>query len=157
MSEFDTMRELSPSETHLLVLWPAARVKEREILDDVARHVDVVAVRELAWPVPPEEGFKKFYGAKLEVASGKVASCGGGAFLLVVVKDRKPRYGMMETSRGCERVNLRLFAMKSRYRRWTGGGHKVHASNTPEEARRDLFLLTGYTAAEWSSGNPPQE
>ncbi len=141
-------------ELHLLVLWEKARVEEARILADVARHVEIVARMELAWPGDPVDCFGRFYGAKLAEAAGKVKICGGGPFLLVVVRDRRPRYGWRETSRGGERVNLRLFAMKARYRAWTGGGHRVHTTNSPAETRRDLFLLTGRSVDEWVSDGP---
>ena len=141
-------------ELHLVVLWEAARVCEDRILADISRHVEIVAKVELAWPGDATECFGRFYGAKLQAAAGKTAQCGGGPFLLVVVRDAKPRYGWRETSRGSELVNLRMFAMKSRYRAWTGGGHKVHTTNSPDETRRDVLLLTGRTAGEWASGAP---
>ena len=143
-----------PSEIHLIVLWEKARVQEARILADVVRHVDIVAQVELAWPGAPVDCYGRFYGAKLQEAEGKVAICGGGPFLLLVVRDRRPRYGWRETSRGGERVNLRLFAMKARYRAWTGGGHRVHTTNSPAETRRDIFLLTGRTLEEWREGIP---
>ena len=139
-------------ELHLVVLWEKARECEERILADIARHVEVVARLELSWPGDPTECFGRFYGAKLREAAGKTALCGGGPFLAVLVRDTRPRYGWRETSRGSELVNLRLFAMKSRYREWTGGGHKVHTTNSPDEARRDIFLLTGRTVAEWAGG-----
>ena len=105
---------------------------EDRILADISRHVEIVAKVELAWPGDATECFGRFYGAKLQAAAGKTAQCGGGPFLLVVVRDAKPRYGWRETSRGSELVNLRMFAMKSRYRAWTGGGHKVHTTNSPD-------------------------
>ena len=155
MTECDMEKDMNvESELHLIVLWENARGEEARILTDIGRHVEIVAKAELAWPGDPIECFGRFYGAKLPEAAGKVKVCGGGPFLLIVVRDRRPRYGWRETSRGCERVNLRLFAMKGRYRAWTGGGHRVHTSNSPEETRRDIFLLTGHTAAEWANGAP---
>ena len=144
---------MSP-EMHLIVLWEKARTEEGRILEDVARHVEIVAKAELAWPGDPVECFGRFYGAKLQEADGKVLVCGGGPFLLLVVRDRSPRYGWRETSRGGELVNLRLFEMKARYREWTGGGHRVHTTNSTAETRRDIFLLTGRTLAEWEGGVP---
>ena len=139
-------------ELHLVVLWEKARECEERILADIPRHVEVVAKLELSWPGDPTECFGRFYGAKLREAAGKTALCGGGPFLAILVRDTRPRYGWRETSRGSELVNLRLFAMKSRYRAWTGGGHKVHTTNSPDEARRDIFLLTGRTADDWNRG-----
>ncbi len=141
-------------ELHLIVLWEKARTEEERILADVARHVEIVAKVELSWPDDPVDSFGRFYGAKLAEAVGKVTLCGGGPFLLVVVRDRRPRYGWRETSRGGELVNLRLFAMKARYRTWTGGGHRVHTTNSPTETRRDIFLLTGCRIDEWVGGVP---
>ena len=142
------------SELHLVVLWEKARECEAKILDDIANHVEIVAKVELSWPGDATECYGRFYGAKLREAAGKTLVCGAGPFLVVVVRDAKPRYGWRETSRGSEFVNLRLFAMKSRYRAWTGGGHRVHTTNSQEETRRDIYLLTGRTAEEWSSGVP---
>lgn len=142
------------SELHLVVLWEKARVCEARILEDLAREVEIVATLELAWPGDPTDDYGRFYGAKLQEAAGKTAICGGGPFLLVVVRDRDPHYGWRETSRGSELVNLRLFGLKARYRDWTGGGHRVHTTNSPEETRRDIYLLTGHTADEWEKGAP---
>ena len=141
-------------ELHLVVLWEKARDAEERILEDIARHVEIVAKRELEWPGDATECYGRFYGAKLKEAAGKTSVCGAGPFLVVVVRDAKPRYGWRETSRGCEQVNLRLFSMKSRYRSWTGGGHRVHTTNSPEETRRDIFLLTGHSVDEWERGVP---
>ena len=141
-------------ELHLIVLWEKARTEEARILDDIARHVEIVSKVELSWPGDPVDCFGRFYGAKLAEAAGKVKVCGAGPFLLVVVRDRRPRYGWRETSRGGELVNLRLFAMKSRYRVWTGGGHRIHTTKSPDETRRDLFLLTGRRVDEWQAGTP---
>ncbi len=141
-------------ELHLIVLWEKARAEEDRILADIARHVEIVAKVELSWPGDAVDCYGRFYGAKLLEAAGKVKICGDGPFLLVVVRDRRPRYGWRETSRGGELVNLRLFAMKSRYRAWTGGGHRVHTSNSPAETRRDIFLLTGRRMEEWKDGAP---
>lgn len=145
----------SKGELHLIVLWEKARVCEDRILADISRHVEVVAKVELSWPDDATECYGRFYGAKLKEAAGKTSVCGAGPFLLVIVRDQKPRYGWRETSRGCELVNLRMFAMKSRYRSWTGGGHRVHTTNSPEETRRDIFLLTGRSAAEWEHDVSP--
>lgn len=137
------MREL-----HLIVLWERARACEDRIVEDIRRHVRIVASFTQTWPGDPREGYARFYGAKAALAAGKVESCGGGAFRVVIVCDERPRYGWRKTSRGTESVSLRLFAMKKRYRAWAGG-HTVHATNSPAEAERDIFLLTGRRVADW--------
>lgn len=142
------------SELHLVVLWEFARGEEKRILEDLPRHVEVFHTEVLRWPGDPKACFGRFYGANLADASGKVLTCGGGPFRLIVVRDNAPRYGLVETSRGLESANLNLFELKTLYREWTGGGHKVHTTNTVAEAEHDIFFLTGHTAAEWASGRP---
>lgn len=143
------------SELHLIVLWEFARREEQRILDDLHGRLDVIHTEILTWPGDPEACFRRFYGANLADAHGKVRTCGGGAFRLVVVRDNNPRDGLVETSRGVECANLNLFGLKALYREWTGGGHKVHTTNTAAEFARDIYLLTGHAASEWSDGPPP--
>ncbi len=135
-------------ELHLIVLWERARACEDRIVADIRRHVRVVASFTETWPCDPRDGYARFYGAKAALAAGKVESCGGGAFRVLIVCDARPRYGWRKTSRGTECVNLRLFAMKKRYRAWAGG-HNVHSTNSRPEAERDIFLLTGRRVADW--------
>ena len=137
-------------ETHLIVLWNRARVREADILADIRKRLDVIAVHEIEWtPGSAGENFRRFYGVKLPDIGFKVRECGEGPFLLAIVKDNAPEYGFAETSRGHERVNLNLFRLKTLYREWTGGGHKVHTSNTPAEADHDLALLLGVSTADY--------
>lgn len=143
------------SEIYLFVIWEKARSVERRILADIARHMRVKSVQEQSWPIPAAEGYARFYGAKASLAAGKVESCGGGAFVTVIVEDPKVRYGWRETSRGMEYVNLRTFLMKKRYRSWSEGGHCVHSTNSLKETRRDIFLLTGHTYDDWLASDNP--
>ena len=142
------------SELHIVVLWEYARREEDRILKDLARRLEIVHTEILTWPGDPEECFGRFYGANLPDARGKVLVCGGGAFRLIVVRDNAPRYGLVETSRGLESANLNLFELKTLYREWTGGGHRVHTTNTVAEAAHDIFLLTGHGTADWENGRP---
>ena len=145
------------AELHLVVIWNRAICKERELLDAISSCVKVLDVREVAWPCDVELGFRTFYGVKLKTAAMKVRECGAGPFRVVVVCDEHPRYEERNTSRGIEVVNATMFDLKSRCRELTGGGHKVHASNSPEEARRDILVLTGHRLEEWCSPSPPAQ
>ena len=69
--------------------------------------------------------------------------CGKGEFLLIIFYDNDPKYGYVETSRGTERVNTNIFACKEKFRDLTGGGHKIHSTNSPLETNHDLTLLLG--------------
>ena len=142
-------------ELHVLVMWNRALGMERAILDEVSSRVKVVAVRDAEWPCGAERGFRAFYGVKLKTAAAKIRECGEGPFRVVVVRDESPRYEERNTSRGTETVNATMFDLKARCRELTGGGHKVHASNSTAEARRDVLLLTGHRLEEWDGPNPP--
>lgn len=144
-------------ETHLIVLWEKARSQEAKILADIKEKLEIVATGLLSWPGDAERCFGEFYGANLLEAKGKVIECGEGAFRYVIVRDAKPVYAYEDTSRGLEKVNSNLFALKNLYRSWTGGGHKVHTTNTYEEFRRDIKLLTNHAAEEWENGRPEGE
>lgn len=142
------------SEMHLIVLWEFARNLEDRILEDIRSRLEIVHTGVLRWPGDAVRNFGRFYGANLADANGKVRCCGGGAFRYVIVRDHEPRYAPVETSRGIESANATLFELKTRYREWTGGGHKVHTTNTVAEARRDIYLLTGHTTEEWGRETP---
>lgn len=148
---------LKSAELHLIVLWQTARIAEEKILADIKTKLEIVATGILSWPGDAEPCFGEFYGANLPEAKGKVMECGEGAFRYVVVRDNNPVYDYEDTSRGLERVNKNLFALKNLYRAWTGGGHKVHTTNSPEEFCRDIKLLTNHAAEEWEKGLPEGE
>lgn len=139
------------SELHLIVLWEKARAAEEKILADLKTKLEIVDTGVLSWPGDAEECFGEFYGANLPEAKGKVVECGAGAFRYIVVRDNNPVYAYEDTSRGLERVNTNLFALKNLYRSWTGGGHKVHTTNTPEEFHRDIKMLKLPGHGGWSS------
>ena len=146
---------MAAGELHLLVLWPKARRAERRILKDVARRVEIVWKGELAFPGDPALAYRRFYGPALPDERRKVATCGKGPFLVVVVRDPSPRYGISSDSgRKPANCNLTLLDMKLRYRKWTGRGHRVHGTLSPAEFARDIAILTGCTAAEWERGVP---
>lgn len=142
-------------EVHLFVLWEHARVAEARIIEDLRSKFDMLAAIPLSWPrdMSPASAFKHFYGTFLVDPAGKVSRAGGGEFLAVIVRDRAPRYEMVETVRGQERVDVNIFRLKYVYREWVGGNHRVHGTNSTEEARRDIMLLTGHPLSEWVDGS----
>jgi hypothetical protein len=139
------------SEPCVFVLWERARSSQQRILDDIARRLDLCAVLEVTWP--PESfsrNLTRLYGEALPSGSDKERQCGTGPFLVVVAADREPHYGLRRTTKGFHRVNTRLARAKRRYRRWTGGGFRVHGSLGLAEAERDLQLLLGVPANTFS-------
>lgn len=144
------------SEIHVFLLWSQARSRQDRILSDLRRRFEILEAVELGWqPARFSESLTCLYGTALPPGSDKERTCGTGPPLAIVVEDGNPRYGMRRTTRGLARVNVRMFSAKRRYRRWTGGGHRVHASQNRREAERDLFLLLGrrsssYADASWN-------
>jgi hypothetical protein len=131
-------------EACVFVLWEAARHREETILADLGRRFAVADVVEMTWaPAAFSRRLTRMYGEALPPGSNKERECGAGPFLVVVAVDTRPRYGLRWTTRGLRRVNVRAAAAKRRYRRWAGGGFRVHGSIDRSEAERDLRLLLG--------------
>lgn len=131
-------------ETHLFILWENAREKEEEILKDIKKSFNILGLYNITWK---KENFSnnlsRFYGTNLPKNSGKEQHCGNGDFLLIVVEVENPKYEERETSKGVQVVNTNMFDKKAYYRELTGGGHKVHATNSEIETNHDLTLLLG--------------
>lgn len=145
------------SELHLIVLWNNARYKEKEILEDVQKHIKIRDVYEIQWTKEKvADNFSRFYGQKLPDKSFKEQECGTGAFLCLVVEDLNPTYDFVETSRGHEQVNLTLFALKEKYRSWTNGGHKIHTTNSIQETNHDASLMLGLNYEDLGKSLPPK-
>ncbi|WP_062532641.1 hypothetical protein [Jeotgalibaca dankookensis] len=148
--------ENNKPELNLFIIWEKARYKQNEILNDMQNRFKIINVYEVEWS---EEYFSqnmtRFYGQKLPKGSHKEKHCGRGSFILIVFLDEKPKYLERPTSRGKEIVNINTFDVKALYREWTGGGHKIHGTNSIIETNHDLALLLGMSSDEYlsSSGN----
>lgn len=137
-------------EYQLFILWERARYQQEKILADMREHFAIVKQYEMCWtPEIVSSNFTRFYGENLPSHSEKEQECGTGAFLLVVVLDENPRYEYRMTSHGRELVNAKMFDAKQRYRDWTGGGHKIHCSNSAAEFNHDITLLIGLNAEDF--------
>ncbi len=132
------------SEIHLFILWENALSKKEEILEDIKKNFTIMQVYKITWSKEEfPNNLSRFYGTKLPKGSGKEQHCGNGSFLLVVVKCEDPKYEKRITSHGEEVVNINMFDKKSFYRELTGGGHRVHGTDTEKETNHDLTLLIG--------------
>jgi hypothetical protein len=132
----------------LLVIWEKGRSHEDAILRMIAADpaLEVVGMIDVTWP---QEHFGaalgQLYGERLPSRSEKQRHCGTGPFLVVIVRDLDPRPGVRRTPRGLEHVDTHMFDLKQEARRLTGGGHRVHATDSAEEFRRDLIVLAQMT------------
>ena len=137
-------------ELHLFIIWERGRYKETDILHDIKTHFQIVKCYDILWSDEcVSDNFTRFYGTNLPKGSDKEKECGTGRFLLVIVYDENPQYGIRHTSKGDAVVNVNMFDAKSKYRSWTGGGHKIHATNSPKETNHDLTLLLGINVADF--------
>ena len=140
-------------ELHLFILWQNARTKEKDILIDIKKHFKILNVYDVEWNDGLfSENLTRFYGKNLPNGSSKEIHCGKGNFLLIVFLDKKPSYSKRRTSKGRKIVNENVFDAKKRYREWTGGGHKVHGTNSLLETKHDLALLLGADAVLYFNG-----
>ncbi|HRF28127.1 MAG TPA: hypothetical protein PL051_00590 [Candidatus Saccharibacteria bacterium] len=146
MSKKIANRSTKNSEVHLFILWEKARTHEKEILQDIKEKFSIVRIYEVTWSKEAfSNNLSRFYGAKLPPNSNKEQHCGTGPFLAVIVEDTDPVYETHTTTKGDQHVNTKLFTSKALHREWTGGGHRVHGSNTVVEADQNLTLLFGKT------------
>lgn len=145
-------------ELHLFILWEKARRVEGRILEDLAGQKDIEILWKgvLSFSGPAAEAFPALYGGKKPMDGPlKVRKCGGGAFLLIVVRNLNPSYG----SRWARddkyyTANELMYDLKVLYREWAGRKHRVHGTTDRDEFARDIFLMTGHTAEEWERGIP---
>lgn len=146
--------ELVSPEIHLFVIWEHGRHVADRIVADVRAHFDVLAGFEVVWSVTPTaRHFSRLYGQSLPPGSDKADHCGLGPFLLLVVEDRSPRYGVRRKWGKKVRTNTAMFDAKARYRQWTQGS-RVHNSTDQQEADRDLFVLLGRRREEFARHSP---
>lgn len=144
------------NEVHLFIIWEHARTIEQKIISDISKKFRILKIYEVHWSKEKfSENLSRFYGTQLPPNSKKEVHVGTNPFLAIIVEDNNPVYEVHTTTKGDKKVNTKLFTSKSEHREWTGGGHKIHASNTTEEADHNLTLLFGKNSKDFikSIGN----
>lgn len=140
----------SIKEIHLFIIWEKARYCESEILKFLKKEFRVLAKYKGTWGKKYfSRNLTRFYGEKLPEGSFKERHCGVGEFLVIIIEDLSPIYNYRQTSKGLEWVNTSVFDAKTLFRHWTGGGHKIHATNDLAETRHDLSLLLGLQSEQY--------
>ncbi len=133
-------------EIHIILLWSEAlRIHDLQFFrKDIRSKFRILEIYKIKWDKSIfVQNISRLYGVKLDDASGKMSHCGSSEFVMFTVLDDNPIYEFIETSRGTEYVNKNLFNVKTRYREYTNGGHKVHTTNNTKETNHDLSLLLG--------------
>ena len=132
------------SEIQLFVIWSKGRYAETDILTDIATKFEIIQTFSITWsPYMVNQNFNRFYDTKLPRNSQKETYAGAGEFKLIVVRDNSPNYEYRITSKGQFFVNTKMFDSKAKYRKLTGGGHKIHGTNDKLELKHDLVMLLG--------------
>lgn len=145
------------SEHHLFIIWAHARNVEDRILADLEKRFRIIQTTEIEWSAALfAENMTRFYGQSLPPDSFKEVHVGTGPFLLVIVEDESPIHELVETPVGWITANREIFEAKQRYRTWSGGGHRIHATNDPAEFEHDLTLLLGRNTADFKAGHYPE-
>lgn len=145
-------------ETHLFIIWENALQYKNQILNEIKEKFEILNIYEIEWQKEKFlENLSRFYGTNLPNAKEKAEHCGIGKFLLIIVNDGNPIYEMRNTSKGEKLVNINLFDAKEKYRKLSGGGHKIHATNNEKETNHDLTLLLGTCVKDYTNSNQKQE
>ena len=138
------------NETHLFIIWSNALNKKDEIIEDIKSRFTLIGMHKVSWE---KRSFflnlTRFYGENLPPHSNKEKLCGTDDFILLVVIDDHPLYRKRLTSKGVQIVNVNMFDAKEMYRNWTGGGHRIHGTNSNEEFKHDIILLTGMSKEDY--------
>lgn len=137
-------------EIHLFIIWENARYKEDELINVINRRFTILQKRYITWSSENfSSNLSRFYGTKLPDRSAKEQHIGKGEFLLIIVQDDDPKYTSRHTSKGIRIVNINMFDTKQKLREMTGGGHKIHGTDSVTETNHDLTLLIGKNVCDY--------
>ncbi|EAP95078.1 hypothetical protein [Vibrio splendidus] len=131
-------------ERHLILIWSEAKDQRDRIIEDVKKHLELIHAETVRWtPELFAENLSRLYGQSLPNNSFKQKHCGTGHITILIVDDHAPKYEVHDigSSRGFVSLNSNIYNLKIKYREWTGGGHKVHATNDLLESEHDILLL----------------
>lgn len=140
-------------ETHLLIIWSEALDKSELIIDNLKESFEIKRIFQAKWqddnalenliPFYAHSQKEKSYSEYIKILQNKIKHCGKDSFLIVIFEDTNPLYQDRKTSTGVRSVNVNVFDRKKLYRDWTGGGHKIHATDNQFEVNKDLTVLFG--------------
>ncbi|KAF5220063.1 hypothetical protein TcYC6_0077800 [Trypanosoma cruzi] len=138
-------------DVHMFVLWQHAYPQWRAILQDICKSFVVLELAEFDWG-DTRMGLQRFLsnlwvlyngkgGWEREGMAKKVQQCGYGRFIAIAVADMNPQYARKHTAHGVDIVNVMAHKKKVLYRKWSGGGFKVHGTFSTHEANHDIRVL----------------
>ena len=130
---------------HVFVLWRKARPFRDRIVADLAREFTVLERINVRWPWWKTPALlREFYKDRRWIRWIKKAmTCGAWSFAAFLGSDERPDIALRREADYSPGENKRVRDVKKKYREWTGGRWRVHASATPEEAIHQYRFLTG--------------
>lgn len=133
------------SSYHLFVLWRKARSSRERIMADLAREFTVVERFDVHWSWWKTPALlRAFYSDRRWFRwIRKALTCGAWSFEAALVRDDRPDVAAKREGEYCAGENKRIRDVKKRYREWTGGRWRVHASATAAETACQYLFLTG--------------
>ena len=150
----------NPAELHVFILWSNARPFQDKIIEDLKKTpLTLLEAFESSWPEEDVvDNYCTLYGFNFkEAGEFKKSESGYGPFLIITALDPDPKYKIEMTRNGFKECNNNLlFQLKERYREWTGGGWKVHATASPAESEHDLKTLLGVGYSEYLETAPKE-
>ncbi len=149
---------------YLIIIWHNALNKFEDIVSDIDKKFIIRKIYNLQWSKQNfKKNLKRFYSHNLSpfpdkeitsIIDHKSDHCGSANFSAIIIEDPSPKLEPRNTSAGNIIVNSNIFDSKSIYRKWTGGGHKIHASNDLTETNHDLSLLLGLNLTDFHKKYP---
>lgn len=130
---------------HVFVLWRKARICRDRILADLAREFTIVERINVRWPWWRTPALlRAFYSDRRWIRwIRKAVTCGAWSFEAVLLRDDSPDIVACREGEYIAGENRKIRDVKNKYRKWTGGRWRVHASATPEETAYQYRFLTG--------------
>ena len=149
---------------HLMIIWSEAQIYKYKIIEDLNKNFKIHKIFSIRWDQNLFlENYTVFYAHSLKkldrpslkkVLNEKILHCGKEKFTVIIFHDNSPHYSSRQTSDGERIVNTNVFDKKQQYREWTGGGHRIHASDDEWETNKDLTLLLGQNIEDFINHTP---
>lgn len=154
---------ITKASIHIMIIWSEAMNYKDKIIEDLRSNFKILDLFFIKWENNLfMENYTIFYAHSLKeldrsslekVLTDKILHCGTDKFTVVIFQDENPHYSNRQTSNGKRLVNTNVFDKKNLYREWTGGGHRIHASDDEWETNKDLTLLLGKNIKDYLKNN----
>lgn len=150
---------VNDSTYHIMIIWSTALSIRDKVVDDLKDSFSILKIVKIHWDRDKFlDNYTIFYAhsqkylnrnALNKLLKNKINHCGNDDFIAIIFEDKTPIYDYRQTSSGRKIVNTRVFDKKSLYRSWSGGGHKIHASDDDWETNKDLTILFGLNTTDF--------